>query len=131
MRFRVQNIRKGYCEVWANERDGQRYRWIAYVKRLNDGWQWLRVGRCVYRDGLLPDENHTIQRTRRDCVNDCMKMALKRLVNRAIEQQPKESPHWHSPRRDAWCDVSRHDYLFAHDELEEIDKRLKTFEEES
>lgn len=25
MRFRVQNIRNGYCEIWANERDGQRY----------------------------------------------------------------------------------------------------------
>ena len=130
MRFRVQNIRKGYCEVWANKRDGQRYRWIAYVKRLNDGWQWQRTGRCTYRDGLLPDENHTTQPTRRECVIDCMRTALKRLVERAIERQPKESPHWHSPRRDAWCDVRRHDYLFAHDELEEIDKRLKTFEED-
>ena len=127
MRFRVQNIRKGYCEVWANKYDGQRYERIATVKRLdNDGWHWLATDHYT-----LPEENYVAQGTRHDCICDCMRAALKRLVERAIEEQPKESPHWHSPRRDAWCDVRRHDYLFAHDELEEIDKKLKTFEEES
>ena len=33
MRFRVKNIRNGYCEVWANERDGQRYQRLACVMR--------------------------------------------------------------------------------------------------
>ena len=127
MRFRVKNIRNGYCEVWANKHDGQRYERIAEVKRLdNDGWHWLATDYYI-----LPEENYVAQGTRHDCICDCMRAALKRLVERAIEEQPKESQHWHSPRRDAWCDVSRHDYLFAHDELEEIDKRLKTFEEES
>lgn len=124
MRFRVQNIRKGYCEVWANEHDGQRYERIATVKRLDNGWHWLATDHHI-----LPEENYVAQGTRHDCICDCKKTALKRLVRHAIERQPRESQHWHSPRRDAWHDVKRHSYLFAmHGELEEIEKRLTTFE---
>jgi hypothetical protein len=127
MRFRVQNIRKGYCEVWANERDGQRYKRMAEVRRLdNGGWHWLATDYYI-----LPEENYVAQGTRHDCICDCKKTALKRLVRHAIERQPRESQHWHSPRRDAWHDVKSHSYLFAmHGELEEIKKRLTTFEEE-
>ena len=131
MRFRVQNIRKGYCEVWANKYDGQRYQKLAVVRHENlpddKCWHWSAKENepPFYMPRLT-----TAFPTRTMCVLDCEKWALKRLVERAIEEQPKESPHWHSPRRDAWCDVRRHDYLFAFDELEEIDKRLKTFEEE-
>ena len=124
MRFRVQNIRKGYCEVWANERDGQRYERIAKVKRLdNGGWHWLATDYYI-----LPEENYVAQSTSRECINDCMRTALKMLVRHAIERQPKESQHWHSPRRDAWSDVERHRHLFAmHGEIEAIKKRLETF----
>lgn len=123
MRFRVRSIRKGYCEVWANECDGQRYGRIATVKRLDNGWHWLATDYHI-----LPEDNYVAQSTRRDCINDCMRTALNRLVMRAIEQQPKESQHWHSPRRDAFFDVKR-SCLFTGEELEEIAKTLMTFEE--
>lgn len=126
MRFRVQNVRKGYCEVWANEHDGQRYERVAVIHRHKGGWHWNSTDYHV-----LPPSTKEPHGTRRECVNDCMRTALKRLVEHAVERQPKESPHWHSPRRNAWCDVMRYDDLFSHVELEEIDKRLKTFEEES
>jgi len=133
MRFRVQNIRKGYCEVWANERDGQRYQRLACVMRDKNtggaGYVWVWSAKHNEPPFYMPFFTHEFD-TRHEAVLDCEKWALKRLVERAIERQPKESPHWHSPRRDAWCDVRRHDYLFTHDELEEIDKKLKTFEEE-
>ena len=126
MRFRVKNIRKGYCEVWANERDGQRYERIAEIRRLDNGWHWLATDYHI-----LPEENYVAQSTRRECVNDCMKTALKMLVRHAIERQPKESQHWHSPRRDAWSDVERQRHLFTmHGEIEAIRERLTTFEEE-
>ena len=126
MRFRVKNIRKGYCEVWANERDGQRYERIAKVKRLDNGWHWLATDYYI-----LPEENYVAQSTRRECVNDCMKTALKRLVERAIEQQPKESQHWHSPRRDAlsavYVNMYGHKLFFTPEEMDEIERRLETF----
>ena len=131
MRFRVKNIRKGYCEVWANERDGERYKHLAVVLRdesssgRGKSWHW----------SAKPDEPpfHMPYRTnefgtRRECVNHCMKTALKMLVRHAIERQPEESQHWHSPRRDAWSDVERHRHLFAmHGEIEAIEERLETF----
>lgn len=123
MRFRVQNIRSGYCEVWANERDGQRYERIAKVKRLDNGvWHWLATDYYI-----LPEDNYVAQGTRRECINDCKRTALRRLVERAINQQPKESPHWHSPRRDALNDV-KNSHLFTFDEVEEIAQRLRKFE---
>ena len=131
MRFLVKNIRKGYCEVWANERDGQRYECIATVKRLDNGgwhcggWHWHSTDYYI-----LPEVNYVAQSTRRECVNDCMRTALKKLVERAIERQPKDSQHWHSPRRDAFFDVKR-SYLFTGEEMEEMAKRLTTFEEEA
>lgn len=134
MRFRVQNICKGYCEVWANEHDGQRYQRLACVMRDKStggaGYVWVWSAKHDEPPFYMPFFTYEFK-TRHEAVLDCERWALKRLVEHAIEQQPKESPHWHSPRRDAWCDVSRHDYLFAHDELEEIDKRLKTFKEQS
>jgi len=123
MRFRVTNIKPGYCEIWANERDGQRYERIATVNRLDNGWHWLATDYHI-----LPEDNYVAQSTRLWCINDCKRTALKRLVERAISQQSKESQHWHSPRRDAWCTVSA-SHLFTQDELKEIKKRLTTFEE--
>lgn len=122
MRFRVQNISPGYCEIWANEYPGQRYSRIATVKRLdNGGWHWLSTDYYI-----LPEDNNVAQSTRRECVLDCKRTALKRLVEHATERQPEESPHWHSPRRDAWCDV-RNSHLFTWEEEEEIKKKLTTF----
>ena len=126
MRFRVQNIRPGYCEVWANKYIGQRYWRIATVTRLdNNGWRWLAEDYYI-----LPEDNYVAQGTRRDCINDCKRTALLRLVEHAIEGQPKESKHWHSPRRDAWCTVKA-SHLFTQDELGEIKTRLTTFEEDA
>ncbi len=124
MRFCVKKVRKGYCEVWANERDGQRYKLMAVIHRSKDGWRWNSVDYHV-----LPPSAKEPFGTRRECVNDCMRTALKWLVEHAIERQPRESPHWHSPRRDAFFDVKR-SYLFTGEEIEEIAKTLMTFEEE-
>ena len=126
MRFRVQNIRKGYCEVWANERDGQRYQKLATVMRDDDGsWRWS--ARHDKPPFFMPWYTYEFK-SRRECINDCMKTALKSLVRHAIERQPKESQHWHSPRRDAWCDVERYMYLFdMAGEIEAIKRRLETF----
>jgi len=122
MRFRVKNIKKGHCEVWANERDGQRYERIAFVKRLDKGWHWSATDYLV-----LPEDNYVAQGTRRECIADCKRTALKRLVEHAIEQQPHESPHWHSPRRDALCAVED-SHVFTWEEREEIKGRLLAFD---
>ena len=122
MRFRVQNIRPGYCEIWANERTGQRYWRIASVKQLDNGWHWLATDYYI-----LPEDNYVAQRTRRQCINDCKRTALMRLVEHAIDRQSMESSHWHSPRRDAWCTVTASN-LFTQDELGAIKERLEAFE---
>lgn len=129
MRFRVKNIRKGYCEVWANERDGGRYQKLATVMRDDDGsWRWS--ARHDKPPFFIPWYAYEFK-SRHECVNDCMKTALKMLVRHAIERQPKESKHWHSPRRDAWHDIKRHRHLFVmHGEIEAIKERLETFEED-
>ena len=124
MRFRVQNIRPVYCEVWANEHDGQRYERIAVVTRLDNGWHWLATNYYI-----LPEDNYVAQSTRRGRVNECKRTALKRLVEHAINQQPKESQHWHSPRNDAWCMVTA-SHLFTQEELRVIKKELITFSSE-
>lgn len=122
MRFRVQNIKPGYCEIWANERDGQRYERMACVTRLDNGWHWLATDYHI-----LPEDNHVAQSTRRGCIVNCKRTALMRLVEHAIERQPKETSHWHSPRRDAMADVRR-SHLFTREEMEEMRRRLETFE---
>ena len=124
MRFRVQNIRKGYCEVWANEHDGERYQKLAVVMRDDDGsWRWS--ARHDKPPFYMPWYTYEFN-SRRKCINNCMRTALMRLVERSIEQQPKESQHYHSPRRDALFDVKR-SYLFNYGEMEEIKRRLETF----
>lgn len=132
MRFRVQNISRGYCEIWVNERDGKRYRKLAVVRRDRDGsWHWaVRGGTAApFEDwAAYSDAIRTYAlRTRRECILDCERCALMRLVDHAIERQPKESPHWHSPRRDAMADIRR-SRLFTKEEKEEIKSRLETFE---
>lgn len=129
MRFRVQNIRKGYCEVWANERDGQRYQKLAVVvhENLPDDKSWHWSAKHDEPPFYMPYFT-TAFPTRTMCILDCEKWALKMLVKHAIERQPKESQHWHSQRWDAWSDVERHRHLFAmHGEIEAIKRRLETF----
>ena len=121
MRFRVKSIKPGYCEVWANERDGGRYGLVANVKKVHDkDWYWS------------PSETPQLLlgpfTARATCIRDCKRTALMRLVEHAIEQQPKESPHWLSPRRYAMFDVNRSE-VFTLEEREEIEKRLETFDE--
>lgn len=134
MRFRVKNIRNGYCEVWANERDGQRYQRLACVMRDKStggaGHVWVWSAKHNEPPFFMPFFTTTFP-TRTMCIEDCEKWAIKMLVRHAIERQPKESPHWHSPRRDAWHDVERHRHLFTmYGEMEAIKERLETFEEE-
>lgn len=126
MRFHVKNIRSGYCEIWANERDGGRYGKVATVNHYGiDGWKWTTIGcESFLFDKPLLSKPH---KTRRECILEFKKKALMRLVEHAIETQREESPHWHSPRRDALCEVNR-SHLFTLDEREEIEKRLVTFE---
>ena len=118
MRFRVTNIRPGYCEVWANEYDGGRYDKMAEVKQKGiDGWRW-----CNYEElsrGFM---------LRRDCIADCIRTALIHQMELAIEQQPKESEFWHSPRRDALLDIWHSGY-FSWDEKENWEEKAMTFEE--
>ena len=124
MRFRVTSIRPGHCEVWANERDGERYGRIAIIKRLGDiGWRWSATDYFI-----LPEDNFVVQSTRRDCIVDCERTALIRQMEQAIERQPKESEHWHSPRRDALADMQR-SHLLTSNELEQWERKSRTFEE--
>lgn len=50
-----------------------------------------------------------------------------RLVDRAIKKQTKESQFWCSARRLALINVHEFRWLFTFDEMEEIERRLKTF----
>lgn len=124
MRFRVKSVRKGYCEVWANEHDGGRYQKLAVIVRDEGMWSWHAKEHEPPFD--MPFYTYEFE-TRRECIVNCMRTALKRLVEHAIEQQPHESPHWHSPRMDALCEVCR-SRLFTLKEEGEIEKRLVTFE---
>lgn len=123
MRFRVTSIRPGYCEVFANRYDGGRYERIAYVKRLDNCWHWVAVDYFI-----LPEENFLVQSTRRKCIINCKKTALIRQMEHAIARQPKESEHWHSPRRDALADMQR-SHLLTSNELEQWERKSRTFEE--
>jgi hypothetical protein len=130
MRFRVKNIHKGYCEVWANESDGQMYQRLACVMRDKNtggaGYVWVWSAKHNEPPFYMPFFTHEFG-TRREAIIDCEKWALKMLVERAINQQPKESRHWHSPRRDALCAVTK-SHLFTRDELDAIEKKLVTFQ---
>ena len=132
MNFRVQSIKRGYCEIWANTRTGQRYQRLAAVQRdeKKDGgdgkWRW--AARHDEPPFFMPWFTYAFD-TRKECVENCEKWALKRMVDRAIAQQTEESPHWHSPRRDAWCNVTAFIWLFTSEELSDIKRRLMTFEE--
>ena len=124
MRFRVQNIKPGYCEIWANEYPGQRYLRLALVMYDDEAktWHWSAKSKPPL---FMPHYSYEF-RTRREAIVNCKRTALKMLVECAIAQQTEESPHWHSPRRDAWCDVMESN-LFTWEEEDEIKKRLMTF----
>lgn len=123
MRFRVTNISKGYCEVFANRYDGGRYERIAYVTRLDNGWLWTALDYLI-----LPEENFVAQSTRKDCIVDCERTALVRQMERAIEMQPKRSDDWHSPRRTAFRDMDASN-LFTLEEMDYWALKSRTFEE--
>ena len=120
------NIKPGYCEIWANEYDGGRYHVIANIKRLdNDSWHWVATDYFI-----LPEDNFVSQSTRRDCIIDCKRTALIRQMEHAITKQPKESRFWNSPRRLALCDMN-HSHLFTWEEMEQWERKSRTFEEVS
>lgn len=128
MNFRVQNVHKGHCEVWANMQVGQRYRRMAVVERdPSDGmWRWAAGGCSPAFE--MPFLTYAFP-TRSACIRDCKRRALMVVVRKAIEEQDHESVEWHSPRRDAWCTVTA-SHVFTEDELREIKRRLETFEDE-
>lgn len=125
MRFRVTSIRPGYCEVWANERDGERYQKLAVIVRDEGMWSWHAKEHEPPFD--MPFYTREFEH-RLACIIDCERTALIRQMKHAIERQPKKSKHWHSPRRDAFADMER-SHLFTLEELEQWAKRAHTFEE--
>ena len=131
MRFRVTNIKPGYCEIWANERDGYRYKKLAVVKfdESRDDRRWHWSAKENEPPFYMPSLTHAFL-LRRDCIADCIRTALIRQMERAIEQQPKESEFWNSPRRDALSDIWHSGY-FSWDEKEEWQEKSMTFEEDA
>lgn len=126
MRFRVTNIRPGYCEIWANERDVGRYQKLAIIVRDEGMWSWHAKEHEPPFD--IPFYTREFKH-RLACITDCERTALVRQMVRAIERQPKESQHWHSPRRDALADMER-SHLFTWEEMEQWCKRAATFTKE-
>jgi hypothetical protein len=90
------------------------------------GYVWVWSAKHNEPPFYMPFFTHEFG-TRREAIIDCEKWALKMLVERAINQQPKESRHWHSPRRDALCAVTK-SHLFTQEELDAIEKKLVTFQ---
>ena len=121
MKFRVQNISKGYCEVWGNEHDGGRYGLVATVKRLsNAGWHWSATDYYV-----LPEDNFVAQSTRRECINNCIRTALLRQAQRAIDGGNGLSREfWHCPCRGALHDMQR-SHLFTFAEMREMREMME------
>lgn len=121
MRFRVQNISKGYCEVWCNRHDGSRYERMATIRRLdNGGWHWWSTD--YYN---LPEANYVSQRTRRDCIVDCERTALLKQAQRAIDGGKGLSrQHWHCPCRGALHDMQR-SHLFTSMEMREMREKME------
>lgn len=129
MNFRVQNIKPGYCEIWANTSHGARYQRLAVVMRdkssngKGESWHWS--AKHDEPPFFMPSRTGEFC-TRYECIIDCERLALKSLVERAIREQPQESEHWHSPRRDALSEVVA-SHFFTPDEVAAISHRLNTF----
>lgn len=128
MRFRVTNIKSGYCEVWANTCDGGRYQKLAVVMRDEAGngrgrtWHWSAKEKEP--PFYMPFYTYGF-RTRRECVNYCVRTALLRQAQRAIDGGKGFSGvNWHCPCRDALSDM-RESGLFSIVELHEMRERME------
>ena len=122
MRFRVTNIRPGYCEVWANERDGGRYQQLALVVRDEGMWSWHAKEHEPPFD--MPFYTREFKH-RLACIIGCERTALLRQAQRAIDEGKGFSGiHWHCPCRMALHDMQRSG-LFSIVEMHEMRERME------
>ena len=112
MRFRVKNISKGYCEVWGNE---QRMACVMYDEGM---WHWS--AKHNEPPFFMPFYTYEFK-TRRECVNHCIRTALLRQAKRAIEGGKGLS---HCPCRSALHDMQR-SHLFSSVEMHEMRERME------
>ena len=129
MRFRVTNIRPGYCEVWANTFDGGRYDKLAEVKQKGvDGWCWDNYDWQPGIGGFMGWGGKQLSKgfkTRRECIIDCKRTALLRQAQRAIDGGKGLSrEYWHCPCRNALWDMQR-SHLFSIVEMHEMRERME------
>ena len=127
MNLNLCNISRGYAEVWMNGRPGERYRHIGSIVRDSADGRWAY---CVHRgyETVLPFCRPSGYGTRRECWRELRRAAYTRQAERAIAEQTEESPHWHSPRRDAYNDMFESG-VFSVSELRGMRRRIKQFGE--
>lgn len=123
MNIKVKNIKPGHCELWYNEKRGNRYEKLAIINKLdNDTWHWWPT--CyTYLPEEPPVRSH---RTRSEAILDCKRTALAKHFETALIRQPRPSQHYHSPRWDALMDIAKSG-CFSFDEQMEFKKRAETF----
>ena len=123
MRFRVTNIRPGYCEVWANEYDGGRYQKLALVVRDEGMWSWHAKEHEPPFD--MPFYTREFK-TRREGINDCIRTALLRQALHAIDGgKGLRRDMWHCPCRTALHDMQR-SHLFSIKEMHDVRERMES-----
>ena len=127
MRFRVTGIERGKCEVWANTHDGGRYEPLAFVLRddAGDGKAWHWSAKHNEPPFFMPFYTYGFK-TRRGCINHCIRTALLRQAERAIEQvmaRPELNEILRSPTRHALHDMRR-SRLFSFVEMHEMRERM-------
>ena len=129
MNLCVRNIRRGHCEVLANEQSGQRYHTFAVVTKDADGlWRWrsgdddieFLAQMAHYSDGF---------RTRGECVADCEKWAYRQMVDEAVRRQPTPSVQLNCARNRAVCELSSTS-LFTAEEMRHLRKMLASYHDD-
>ena len=126
MNLRVRNVRRGYCEVLANEQSGQRYHILAVITKDADGlWRW-RSGDDYIE--FLPWTPHASDgfRTRGECVADCERWAYRQMVDEAVRRQPTPSVQLNCARNRAVCELSSTS-LFTKEEMRHLRKMLASY----
>jgi len=125
VRFRVQNISKGQCEVWGNEYDGGRYQRVAFVLYDEGMWHWS--AKHNEPPFFMPFYTREFK-IRRECINDCIRTALLRQAQRAIDGgKGLRRDMWHCPCRTALHDMQR-SHLFSIKEMHDMRERMERSE---